>query len=331
MNFSSFASHAGRVLTAAIALSSMNAAWSQASTSFPSRPIRLVVPFPAGGGTDLIARPLAANLSQALSVPVIVDNKAGGAAMIGSGFVAKAKPDGYTLLITVGSPIVINPAVFKKMTYDSVKDFTAVSQVSTMPVAIAVQKSFPANNLEEFVDFVKKSKQPLSFGSTGPGSASHIIGEVVNRRLGVDLTHIPYQGSAPAVNAVLAGHVTAVYADMAAIATQVDGGKLKVLAVTGTQRGRTRPDVKTFEEQGVKGLRSSWVAVFAPAGTPQSVLHTLSDAVAKAVHTKDISDLIIRGGMEPSVSLPAEMNHRVQVDLANWQELVKDIGGISLE
>jgi len=320
-----------RLALAASAVVLPPAVLAQGRPGFPSKRIRLVVPFPAGGGTDLVARPLAQQLSQALGTPVVVDNKPGGAAMIGSSLVARAEPDGHTLLITVGSPIVVNPAVFKKMPYDSEKDFDAVAEVSSMPVAIAVQKSFPANNLAEFVRHIKTVKEPASFASTGLGSASHILGEAVNRRLGIDLVHVPFQGSAPAVQAVLGGHATAVYADMAAIAAQVDGGKLKVLAVTGEQRGKSRPDMPTFDEQGIKGLRSSWIAVFAPAGTPAPVIDRLSAAVVAAVRSREITELIVRGGMEPTGTSATAMDERMHGDIMAWRDLARSIGGVSVE
>ena len=302
-----------------------------AQAGFPAKTIHLIVPFPAGGGTDLLARPLAVHMSKTLGATVVVDNKPGGAGMIGAGYVARAQPDGYNLLITVGSPIVVNPSVFKKMPYDSEKDFAGIAEVSSMPVAIAVQKSSPVNSLADLARLYKSGQASGSFASTGLGSASHILGEAVNRQLGLDLVHVPYQGSAPAVTAALGGHATVVYADMAAIAAQVDGGKLKVLAVTGSQRGRNRPDMKTFEEQGVKKLGSSWVGVFAPAGTPPAVVEKLSAAVVSAVRSKEINDIIVKGGMEPTGLPAAAMDQRLQGDIANWRELVRSIGGVTVQ
>ena len=313
------------MVVALCALNPLTSALGQPS----SKPIRLVVPFPPGGGTDIVARHLAQQIGASLGTSVVVENRPGGAGMIGAGAVARAEPDGNTLLITVGSPIVVNPAVFKKMPYDPEKDLEPVAEVSSMPVAIAVPVAFPANNLAEFARQVKGKGG--SFASTGLGSASHILGEAVNRKLGLELVHVPYQGSAPAVTAVLGSHSTAVFADMASITSQVDGGKLKVLGVTGPQRGTTRPRMPTFEEQGVPNLRSTWIGVFAPAGTPKAVVDRLSKAVQDAVRSREVSEVIVRGGMDPTGTEGAALGRRLQGDIANWKELVRSIGGVSLD
>lgn len=327
--FAAFTSFTLRCIAGAtIALATMSAS---AEGAFPNKPVHLIVPFPAGGGTDMLARPLAVEISKRLGVTVVVENKPGGGAMIGGRQVAQATPDGYTLLMTVGSPIVVNPSVFSEMPYDSEKDFAGVAEISSMPIALAVQESSPATDLQSFLKELKKSNQQGSFASTGPGSASHILGEAMNRQLGTDLVHIPYQGSAPAVTAIRGGHVSAVLADMAAIKAQVDGGKLKVLAVTGAERGRYVPDMKTFEEQGVKNLPSTWVGVFAPAGTPKPVIDKLSETIVAAVNTKEISDRIIQAGMEPTGKPAAAMSARLKGDIANWRAVVDSIGGVSLK
>lgn len=310
-------------------LAAAPAAWAQAA--FPSKPIRLIVPFPAGGGTDIIARPLAAQLSRDLGVQVMVENRPGAGGMTGASQVVQAPADGHTLVMTVGSPIIINPVVYAKVPYDPLTQLAGVAQVSTMPVALAVPANSPANNLREFAELARRQNTPVSFGSTGLGSASHIIGQAVGRRLKVDMNHIPFQGSAPAITALMGGHVSAVLADMAAVMSHLEGGRLKIIAVTGDHPAKALPKVATFEEQGVKGLRLSWVAVLGPAGVPPAVLARLSQAIGRAVATPELTDLIVRGGMEPMASTPAAMDQRVREDLASWRALVQEIGGVTIE
>lgn len=302
---------------------------SGAQPTFPTKPIKIIVPYPPGGGTDVIARAIGLNMSRTLNVPIIVENKPGAGSMIGTSIVAKAAPDGYTLLVTTSSPMVVNPAVYKKLTYNVLTDFSGVSQISEMSFGIAVRKDFPANDLAGFIAEAKKRPKGLSFGSTGLGSAAHILGEVVNRREAIDVIHIPYQGSAPAINDLLGGQVSSIYADIVAILSQVDAGKLKVLAMTGAQR--SRPDMPTFQEQGITGIETSWIGMFAPAGTPRAIIDKLSAEVASAVRTKEVHDQLVRAGMTPVGSSAVSMDATVRSGLKSWANLVNDIGGVSLE
>ena len=298
----------------------------QASDDWPKRPIRMVVPYPPGGGTDIIARILQEDLSKQLGQTVIIENRGGAAGMIGTEAAARSDPDGYTVLFTLSSH-TINPAIYKKLNYDTAKDFAPVSLVASLPQILVANPKFASQNVAELVKQAKAIPGEIPYGSVGNGSPSHIAGELFNLRAGVRLQHIPYRGGGPAVNDILGNQIPLLWVSIPAAAGFVKDGRLKALAVSTVQRSPMFPDVPTMQEAGVPDFEvDSWYALFVPTGTPQSIIDRLSKAVSVSVKKPEIKEKLLAQGAVAVGSTATELDTIVKKELAQWSALAKEAG-----
>ena len=290
---------------------------------YPSRPIKIIVPYGAGGSVDAIGRTLAQELTQRLGQPVIVENKTGAGSNVGSSFVAKAPADGYTLLLT--SPgNAINVTLFKTMPYDVKTELTQVAVVGRAPGILLVHPSFPANNVKEFVAMAKKAPGTFNFGSGGPGSSEHLSAEMFKTLAGIDLTHVPYKGGSAAVNDILAGHVQAYFTNQANVIGQIKGNAVKVIGVAAPQRSTLLPNVPTFAEQGYPEQQVSvWWGIAAPAKTPLSVLDRLNKEIVAAGASVAMRQRIAEMGAESITTTRAQANAFLDDEIVRWGQAVK--------
>lgn len=292
-----------------------------AQDPYPTRPVRMVVPFPAGGPTDIVARPLAQKLSEALGQQVIVDNRGGAGGTIGADVAAKAAADGYTLLMgTVGTQ-AINSSLYKKLPYDPARDFAAVSLVAAAPVALVVHPSVQAKSVKELIALAKT--QRLAFGSAGSGSPGHLAGVMFAEAAGVELMHVGYKGSAPALNDLIAGQIPLMFDPVQSPLANIKAGKLKPLGVSGAKRATVLSDVPTIAEAGVPGYEmTAWWAVYAPRGTPKDIVARLNSEIAKAMKSADMRDKLQQIGIDPIGSSVAELETFGVSETAKWKKAV---------
>ncbi|GMG93705.1 tripartite tricarboxylate transporter substrate binding protein [Cupriavidus metallidurans] len=293
-----------------------------AQPSYPNKPIRLIVPYPAGGGTDTVGRMIGQRLAEAWGQPVVVDNKPGASGMLGNDTVAKAAPDGYTVLLAI-TALIQSPSLYKRMPYDVNKDFTPVSLIAKSSDLFVVPNRVPASTLREFIALAKAGK--LSYGSYGNGTSSHLHGELLRQQTGVELTHIPYKGAAPLLNDLLGGQVDSAFVDVTSAYPYLTSGKFKILGITGTQRYKAIPNVPTFAEQGLPGFEpSGWFALFLPANAPKDVTSRMATEVARIVKLPEISQKLAGMGLQPVGSAPQELAAVVSGDMPKWAKIVQD-------
>ncbi|MES2185388.1 MAG: tripartite tricarboxylate transporter substrate binding protein [Pseudomonadota bacterium] len=298
--------------------------------AFPSKPIRLVVPFSPGGPTDLMARAIGKTMSQSMGQPVIVDNKPGGGGVIGLGEVARGPADGYTLVFP-SILAVTNPALMPGYPFDTLRDFSAVTVVGFIPHALVVKPDFPAKNLAELIAMAKKAPGTLAYGSSGNGTSAHLAGAVFAQRAGITVTHVPYRGAGPAVQDLLGGQIQFMFLDMSSALAQIQAGKLRVLAVAPAKRFSGLPDVPTVAEQGLPGYDiHGWYGLLVRSGTPAPVLNRLYTEVKAALGTQEVRDIFRQQGIEPGGMPPAEFQQMIRADLALWKRTVDQLG-IKLE
>jgi tripartite-type tricarboxylate transporter receptor subunit TctC len=315
--------HAVRAFAAAALLAATCAA-GFAQQAYPNRPVRLIVPFAPGGFTDVTARILGQKLSAALGQQFIVENKPGAGSTIGSDFVAKAPPDGYTLLM-VSSTHVISPWIYKNLPYDPLKSFTVVGKLVDSPYVLLVHPKVPAKNVQEFIAAAKANPGGLHYASSGNGSAQHLMGGLFVAMTGAPLKHVPYRGSSGAATDLVAGVVESSFAGVPNALAQVPQGRLRALAVTTARRAPQLPDVPTMQEAGVPGYDASvWLALLAPAGTPPDIVHRLNAEIATLMQTPDTRKALLDAGVEPTPSTPEEMSAYMAQELARWGKVVKE-------
>ncbi len=313
-----------RALTCVAAMLVPALAWAQA---YPSKPVRLVVPFPAGGPADLFARPLAQGMSASLGQPVIVENRAGVGGVLGVDNVAKAPPDGYLLALNSGSAVAIAPFSMEKMPYDPKKDLALITTVVKVPEVLAVHPSVPANSLAELVAYAKANPGKVNFGSAGGGTITHLAGELLKTEAGVDLVHVPYKGAAPAVQDLLGGQVQMGVFDVPVLLPHIRSGKLKALAVTSGSRSSALADVPTTGELGYpKVLSDNWYGLVAPAGTPPDVLARVHAAATAALRSPELIEQYAKVSGVAFPSTPAEYAVFLDAEQAKWGPIVKAIG-----
>jgi tripartite-type tricarboxylate transporter receptor subunit TctC len=290
-----------------------------ARADWPSRTVHIVVPFPPGGGADLISRLLAPHLQQTFGEGFIVENRSGAAGRIGTGYVAKADPDGETLLVTTESSIVIAPHVGVEMNYDPLRDLLPISLLTRNAVLLVVHPSVPANSLPEFMALLRSKPEQITYGSSGVGGPNHLAGEIFKRMTGLDIVHVPFQGTGAALQAVIAHQVDAMWGFMAGLIPQVRAGTLRAIATGGRERSAALPDVPTFAEAGVPGYEAvSWIGMFAPQGTDQAIADKLSAAVKTAMQAPDVNDVLQRDGSEIAATTSAEFRQVIASDYAKY-------------
>jgi tripartite-type tricarboxylate transporter receptor subunit TctC len=290
---------------------------------FPSKPIRLVVTYPPGGGADLMARLLAPKMSESLGQPVVVENKPGASGQIGAGEVARAAPDGYTLMLDAANHAV-NPSLYASLPYDAAKAFQPIALLVRFPNMLVVTPSFPARDVNDLIAIAKSKPGSVAFASSGNGSAQHLAGELFRQKAGVEMTHVPYKGGGPALNDVIGGQVPVFFANMASGLPHVKGGKLRALAVTGAKRSAALPDAPTMEEAGLAGYEVyEWNAIFAPAGTPAPVVARLSEAIAKALQAPEVRERIAGLGGEIAALDPAQTTRFIREQTELWGRVVR--------
>ncbi len=303
------------------------AALAHAQAPYPSKPIRLVVPFPAGGTTDIIARAVSQRLTETLGQAVVVDNRPGAGGNIGAELVAKSPPDGYTLLMGTVGTHAINPGLYAKMPYDHVRDFAPVILVAGVPNVLVVPAALPVNSVQELIAYAKANPGKLNFASSGSGTSIHLSGELFKTMSGVDIAHVPYKGSAPALQDLVGGQVQLMFDNLPSSLALIKGGKLKALAVTSAQRSAALPDVPTMIESGLPGFEaSSWFGILAPAGTPKDAIAKLSGEVAKWLATPDAKEKMAAQGAIPAGLMPDEFTRHIAAETVKWQKVVKDSG-----
>jgi len=307
------------------ALAFFMAAAAGAQPAYPTQPIRLVVPFPAGGAIDIISRTVAAAAGKELGQPFVVENRPGAGGNIGTEVVAKARPDGYTLLAGTSATHGVNPALYPKIAYDATGDFVPVAYWGGVPNVLVVSKASGITSLEQLVAMAKKDPGKLSFGSAGNGTSLHLAGEMFQRAAGVKLLHVPYKGGAPAETDLLGGSITMMFDTVAVSLPNLRAGKLVALAVASKHRYFALPDVPTFAEKGYPSVESStWTGLFAPKGTPADVVGKLAAASAAALKQPEVDKSLRASGVEPQVMTSIEFAKFVDAELAKWGKLVRD-------
>ncbi|WP_438998556.1 Bug family tripartite tricarboxylate transporter substrate binding protein [Variovorax beijingensis] len=293
---------------------------------FPNKAIRIVVPFPPGGATDAAARLVAVKMGEHWGQPVVVDNRAGAGGNVGSDLVAKAPADGYTLVMGVTGSHAINTSLYSKMPYDPVADFVAISQVAVVPNVLVVHPSVPAKNLAELVALAKKEPGKLNYASLGNGTAAHLGMEMLKSEAGVDIAHVPYKGSAPAVSDLLAGQVQMMVDGLPSALPHVKAGKLRAIALTSLRRAPSLPDLPTIAETYPGFYADAWSGLFAPKGTPQPVVDKLSAEVQRILKLPDVREKLTALGAEPVGSTQAEFAAHVKREIDKWAKVVKTSG-----
>jgi tripartite-type tricarboxylate transporter receptor subunit TctC len=299
--------------------------------TFPDKPIRVVLPYAPGGGTDNLVRILAPTVGSALGQQLVIENRPGGASNIGSEIVAKAAPDGYTILAT-DLAFLVNPGLFKaKMPFDTVKSFTGVTMMAYAPVILVIHPSVPANNLAELIALARAKPGSLNYASGGYGASTHLAGELMNQAARISITHVPYKGTGPAMTDLLAGQVQMQFAGISSARQYVEAGKLRALAVTGKQRNPAMPGVPTFEESGVPGVDAdTYWGLYAPAGTPPAALAALNKAFAEALRSPAHAEKLAALGFIPIANSPAEHTQQFRAAIARWTDVI-DKANIKIE
>ena len=296
--------------------------------NYPSRPIRLIVPFPPGGGTDIYARILAPKLSEALRQQVVVDNRSGAGGALGAELAAKAPPDGYTIWIGQTSNLTIGPAMRSKNSYDPLKDFSPISLLSKAPQVMVVKADSPLTSLKDLVALAKSSPSgTLTYATAGIGGSSHLNGELLNQMAGINITHIPYKGASPAMVDLRGGRITYMGTSLASAAQFVKEGKIRGIATTGATRARMLPDVPTVAEQGYPGFESiSWLGILAPANVPRAIVERLNKEIVLILGNADVQKLVLAEGGEIMISTPEEFSALMRSELPKWARVIKQAG-----
>ena len=314
------------ILAAGLALTCASAL----AQPYPAKPIRLVVGFPPGGGVDINARLLAPKLNEYLGQPVIVENRPGAGTNIANEHVARAAPDGYTLLVNTPA-VAINMALYRKLPYDTLRDLTAVSIFSESPNILVVNSGVAARDVKELVELARAKPGRLNYSSAGTGTTQHLAGDLLKLRTGADVVHVPYKGTAPSLTALVAGEVDMTFANIPAILPHVKSGRLRPLASTGDKRAELMPDVPTMKEAGIDGVEVVvWYGVLAPAATPREIVSMLANAVIRAARSPDIRQRLLEQGAEPVGSTPEAFDKVLRAEVAKWTEVV-GVAGIRAE
>jgi tripartite-type tricarboxylate transporter receptor subunit TctC len=296
---------------------------------YPSRPVHIVVPYAAGGGTDAMARFIARGLEKKLGQPVIIDNRPGQGTAVGGTYVARAAPDGYTLLMATSSTLAMNPTIYPKLAYDPPRDFTPVALVAAVPFVLIVHPSLGVTTLDGLVRLARAKPGALSYGSGGAGSAHHVFMELVRSMTGVDIKHVPYRGGGPALTDVVAGHVPMMFADVGQALQLVRGGQVRALGVTTARRVETMPEVLTLAQAGLAGYEANtWQCVVAPARLPAPIVAKLNHALVEVMVDPATRSHFLDLGMQPLTSTPAELGDYIKSEMARWGLVLRTAGAV---
>lgn len=314
-----------KLFLCALAAATLSA--SALAQAWPDSTVTVVVPWPPGGPSDIAARPVAKRLTENLGQSFVIDNRAGGGGNIGTAAVTRAKPDGQTLLITSSAPIVINPSLYKKMPFDPAKDLVPITNLLRVPLLLVAHPSLPANNLKELAAHVKAQKGDFSWASAGNGTPQHLTGELFKGTSKLDMIHVPYKGSAPAISDLIGGHVPVMFDSMIAIMPHVKSGKVKVLAISSDKRSPLLPNVPTFAESGYPAVVSyAWYGFFAPAGTPKDIVAKINSETLKVMKEPDFQRILTETGSDYVGDTPENFAKFVKAEGAKWSKVVKDSG-----
>ena len=290
---------------------------------YPDKPIRIIVPYPPGGGADITARPIAQKLSERWGVPVVIENRGGASGMIGADVVAKAPPDGYTILVSASAEVALNTALYPKMPYDPVKDFAPITLATVTPMAFVVHPSLSVNSVQEYIAAAKAKPGSMSYGSTGPGSVHHFAGEWMKMLAGIDMVHVPYKGQAPALTDLVGGHTTSGFATLLPAMPHLKSGKLRALAVTTRKRSPMLPDVPPLADTLPGFDVTQWNAVWAPAGTPKDVLEKLSTEIRRIVQSPDYRARMAELGSEAVGSSSADLAAFQKAEIEKYRKIAQ--------
>jgi tripartite-type tricarboxylate transporter receptor subunit TctC len=294
--------------------------------NYPGKTVRLIVPFAAGGSTDVIARVLAPKLSEAWGQQVIVDNRPGGNTTIGTDIVAKSAPDGHTLLVTP-APFTVVPSVMTKLPYDPAKDFEPITLINTTPMGLVVHPGVPAKNLKELIALAKTRPGQMNFGSSGSGGVPHLSGELLNTMAGLKIIHVPYKGNAPALADLVGGHVDMAFNGLTSVMPFIKSGRLRVLGVTSIGRTAALPEVPTFDEQGLKGFQAvAWNGLSAPARTPKDAITRIQETSSRIVKSPELAEQLKRDGSDPVGSSTAEFVAHLRDEVVKWKKVLDRAG-----
>ena len=300
---------------------------SAAEGEYPAKPIRVIVPFATGGSTDILIRTVGQRMGESMGQSLLIDNRGGAGGALGAEMAAKAPPDGYTIMATTSGVIVVNPSLYKKLSYDPQRDFMPVSIIASLPNMLVVPPSMPVKDVRALIALAKARPGQLTFASGGNGTSNHLAGALLIYLAGVDITHVPYKGGGPAVLGVMTGEVAMLFATMPSAMQQVKGGRLKALAVTGRTRSPAVPELPTMLESGVKDfVVSIWIGIVVPRGSPANVVERLNREVAKALQVPDVVTRLKDEGYEPVASTPENMAADIKTETATWARVVKAAG-----
>jgi tripartite-type tricarboxylate transporter receptor subunit TctC len=294
---------------------------------YPAKPIRFINPTAPGGTAEPIARVIAAKLSESLGQSVVVDSRGGAGGTVATAMAANALPDGYTILLGVVSPMAINVSLYgAKLPYDPLRDFAPVSMITKVPQVLSIHLSLPAATIRQLVDFAKDPANKLNYGSAGGGTTGHLVGELLKKRAGIALTHVPFKGSGPALSAFLAGDVGIMFSGPPAVLALAQAGRLRVLATSGVKRAPVLPDVPTFIESGLQIDVTSWYCLVVPARTPHAIVTRLHSALAAALRNPQVADTLLKMGAPPEASSPAQLGAFLRAEIAKFAEVVAIAG-----
>ncbi len=315
------------LLTALIAQLALAAITAAAQQSFPSRPVRLIVPYPPGGNVDITARIIGPTMGELLGQTVVVDNRGGGGGNVGAHLVAKAPPDGHTLLVGSSGPLSVNPVVVSNLPYDSLKDYSPISRVHVVPLVVLAGQKSGIGSIQELIERAKSNPAKLPTASAGTGTTNHFGIELFNNMAGVRLLHVPYKGSGPALAEMLGGQIPVMFDQLSASIGYVRDGRLKALAVASARRASVLPGVPTLDESGLRGYEAStFIGVLAPANTPKPVVAKLNAAMRKVMDTAAVREKFLGLGAEPGSSSPEEFRKLIADELAKWRDVAKKAG-----
>ena len=315
----------GELIMLAVALALLATGASAATQPYPTKPLRFVLPFPPGGGTDALARIIGPRLHDALGQPIVIDNRPGATGNIAAEIVAKAAPDGYTLALTFANILTVNKTLYPKVPFDPLRDFAPITQLGTAQFILAVHPSVAAKSVGELVALAKTKPRSLHYASSGIGGPLHLAAELFKAQAGVDVVHVAYKGGGPAATAVLGGEAQMIFGSVASTMPHVKGGRLRALATTGLKRSALAPELPTLDESGFPGFNvTGWDAILAPAGTPRAIVERVHAETVKVLRQTEVRALFMNVGYEPTGNTPEELAKIIRAETAVWAKVIRD-------